>query len=90
MLSFTLDGLSQVSLINIMGSSPDKADIKFLEPEDLDMFVEWQQRTFEVQVANHELLGHGSGKLLMERADGTLNFDKDLINPFTGKPVETW
>jgi len=44
-----------------------------------------------VQVANHELLGHGSGKLFKEEADGTKNFDpKKVINPLTGKPVSSW
>lgn len=38
----------------------------------------------------HELLGHGSGKLLKENPDKTLNFDAKLINPLTNKPVETY
>lgn len=37
-----------------------------------------------------ELLGHGTGRQLQENADGTFNFDRDLINPLTGKPVESW
>lgn len=36
-----------------------------------------------MQVANHELLGHGSGRLLTED-------DRNVINPLTGKPIESW
>jgi dipeptidyl-peptidase-3 len=39
-------------------------------------------------VANHELLGHGSGKLFQEKEDGTKNFDPEkIVNPLTGKKV---
>lgn len=34
--------------------------------------------------------GHGTGKLLQESADGKLNFDRALVNPLTGKPIESW
>ncbi|EKX44157.1 hypothetical protein GUITHDRAFT_109941 [Guillardia theta CCMP2712] len=44
-----------------------------------------------VQVAIHELLGHGSGKLLKEGSDGALNFDKNKVkHPFTGNSIETF
>ncbi len=41
--------------------------------------------------AIHELLGHGSGKLLSETSLGVYNFDRDNhpSNPITGKAVET-
>lgn len=45
---------------------------------------------FFIQVGLHELLGHGSGKLLGEDSDNKLNFDVNLINPLTNKPVETY
>jgi len=40
----------------------------------------------------HELLGHGTGKLLIETQEGECNFDRTNppISPLTGKPVSTW
>jgi dipeptidyl-peptidase-3 len=37
-------------------------------------------------VGLHELLGHGSGKLLHRAADGKLNYPSTLLDPLTGKP----
>ena len=42
------------------------------------------------QVGLHELLGHGSGKLLSESPDGSLNFSSDLLDPETGAPIASW
>jgi dipeptidyl-peptidase III len=44
-----------------------------------------------IVTAIHELLGHGTGKLLAETA-GMYNFDGENLptNPLTGKAIETW
>lgn len=54
-------------------------EITFIHPDDLDLYNEWDSRAFELQVANHELLGHGSGKLFQEAADGSKNFDPEKV-----------
>jgi dipeptidyl-peptidase-3 len=40
----------------------------------------------------HELLGHGTGKLLAETSPGVFNFDSDKvpISTLTNKPVQSW
>ncbi|KAI9780925.1 MAG: hypothetical protein M1816_002617 [Peltula sp. TS41687] len=45
-----------------------------------------------IVTAIHELLGHGTGKLLTETASGMYNFDRENLptNPLTGKAIETW
>ena len=63
-------------------------ELTFIHPDDVDLFNRWDSRAFELLVANHELLGHGTGKLFKENADGTRNFDPaKIINPLTGKPM---
>ena len=48
---------------------------QYLAAEDLDLYNKYDNTAFELQVANHELLGHGTGKLFQEDANGKLNFD---------------
>lgn len=45
-----------------------------------------------VTTSIHELIGHGSGKLLSETAPNVYNFDKDHppTNPLTGQAVKSW
>lgn len=40
----------------------------------------------------HELLGHGTGKLLAETSPGVYNFDSNNLptNTLTGKPIQSW
>ena len=56
------------------------------------MFTKHRDAAFEVQVGIHELLGHGTGKLLQETSSDVYNFDiKDPpLNPVTNKKVATW
>lgn len=50
-------------------------ELTFIKSEDKELYEAWEDRAFELQVANHELLGHGSGKLFTEDEQGKLNFD---------------
>ena len=86
-------GFKNVSLGNILSASA-KASAKhpptFIKSEDRGIFEKYQSDSFEVQVGIHELLGHGSGKLLCQIEDG---FNFDIENPPTGldgKPVSTY
>ncbi|KAF8502555.1 aflatoxin-detoxifizyme [Hysterangium stoloniferum] len=84
-------GFKNVSLANILAAKAPNEVLTFIHPDDLEMYNKWDSKTFEVQVANHELLGHGTGKLLQEDADGRLNFDPEkTINPLTGEKVTSW
>ncbi|SCV03757.1 LANO_0G06062g1_1 [Lachancea nothofagi CBS 11611] len=85
-------GFKNVSLGNILSSSlGSKTPITFVTQEDRKILEKFQTDSFEVQVGIHELLGHGSGKLLSELEDGTFNFDRE--HPplgLDGKPVTTY
>ncbi|KAJ9657449.1 hypothetical protein H2198_004324 [Neophaeococcomyces mojaviensis] len=40
----------------------------------------------------HELLGHGTGKMMVEEREGEFNFDYERppLNPLTEKPIDSW
>ncbi|KAG8859362.1 hypothetical protein FRB96_004577 [Tulasnella sp. 330] len=88
-LTFATGGIP-AGINNILAAKAPNEEITFIHPDDLALYKEWDTRAFELQVANHELLGHGSGKLFQEDSDGKFNFDKKTINPLTGKPVTSW
>jgi dipeptidyl-peptidase-3 len=56
------------------------------------VYQKYRDSAFEVQVGIHELLGHGTGKLLQETEPGKFNFDvkSPPISPITNKPVSTY
>ncbi|KAG5898542.1 hypothetical protein JTB14_012441 [Gonioctena quinquepunctata] len=80
------EGFKNVSLGNVIPASYQFAVTPFLTKNDADLLQKWRVPAFELQVGLHELLGHGSGKLLMKKPDGTFNFPPNLLDPLTGKP----
>ncbi|KZP31688.1 aflatoxin-detoxifizyme [Athelia psychrophila] len=84
-------GFKNVSLANILAAKSPNEELTFIHPDDVELYNKWDSKAFELQVANHELLGHGSGKLFQEDADGKKNFDPEkVINPLTGKHITSW
>ncbi|KAL9578892.1 MAG: hypothetical protein Q9212_005427 [Teloschistes hypoglaucus] len=85
-------GFKNVSLGNVLGAKAPHEPIPFIHPDDLDLYRNNRDLAFEVQVGIHELLGHGTGKLLQETSPGTYNFNHSSppLSPLTNKPITTY
>jgi dipeptidyl-peptidase-3 len=86
------EGFKNVSLGNVLSAKAPNEKIPFISEADLSIYQKYRDAAFEVQVGIHELLGHGTGKLLQETEPGKYNFDvsKPPISPITNKPISTW
>jgi dipeptidyl-peptidase III len=64
----------------------------YIHPSEVEAFTPAADVCRFIGTAIHELIGHGTGKLLTETAPGKFNFDhKDPpISPVTGKHIQTW
>ncbi|KAL7663878.1 Dipeptidyl peptidase 3 [[Candida] zeylanoides] len=89
-------GFKNVSLGNVMLANPKNPRkeevVTFIEKSLGDKFKKYRDEAFEVQVGLHELLGHGTGKLLQEVSEGVFNFDREAhpeIKTYY-KSTETW
>ncbi|EGR29751.1 hypothetical protein IMG5_149350 [Ichthyophthirius multifiliis] len=82
------EGFKNVNLQNIYGT-PKLENIIFSTQENANLMCKYYKPSLFLIVALHELLGHGTGKLLQKDKDGKLNFDKNLKNPFTNENINT-
>ena len=83
------EGFKNVNLGNIVSALKKPSNkTNYVSKGDHELIHEWELKSYEVQVAFHELTGHGSGKLFTRNKNGTFNFDETVKNPLTGKPVE--
>jgi dipeptidyl-peptidase-3 len=64
----------------------------FVDEAERATFLLHDFHSLRVKIALHEMLGHGTGKLLTVQANGEANFDveKPPTSPLTDKAVTTW
>jgi dipeptidyl-peptidase-3 len=64
----------------------------FVDASELDAFHKTKFTAYYWWVVLHELLGHGTSKLLQEGPEGVYNFDikNPPVNPLTGEPITSW
>jgi len=79
-------GFKNISLHNIITNSfitnSDK-QIDYLSVSDSELYKKYIITAYEIQVAGHELLGHGSGKLFYQYKNKLYNFDRELLPDIT-------
>lgn len=63
----------------------------FIRDEDMEEYKTHQSQCFTLNIAVHELIGHGCGKFLEEK-DTSANFNLDQLplNPLTNQPITSW
>lgn len=64
----------------------------FLDPSEAEVFQKHKYPAYYWWVVLHELLGHGTGKMMIQESKNQYNFDinNPPINPLTGEPITTW
>ena len=54
----------------------NETKVSFVSEEDGNYIKKLKLKSYKVKVALHELLGHGSGKILRKDKDGKFNFEE--------------
>jgi dipeptidyl-peptidase-3 len=64
----------------------------FIDPGEVKIFHKHKFPAYYIWVVLHELLGHGTGKMMTQSDQTHFNFDIDNrpIDPLTGKAISSW
>ncbi|KAL3437122.1 peptidase family M49-domain-containing protein [Aspergillus tetrazonus] len=83
-------GFKNIVLANRLSANNNpELPCHWIEPSELKQFKRTTHIVRFLTTAIHELIGHGTGKLLSETSPGVYNFDQQNppISPLTGTPV---
>ncbi|KAH8590734.1 dipeptidyl peptidase III [Bisporella sp. PMI_857] len=74
-----------------LNNSPNRP-CYYVHHSEAEVYMSCAHEIRFVGTAIHELIGHGTGKLLVETAPGEYNFDHENlpISPVTYEPITTW
>ncbi|KAK9610168.1 hypothetical protein V6Z98_010137 [Aspergillus fumigatus] len=87
------DGFKNIIFANRMIAESQRArGIHMIHESERKVFQEHRFTAYYIWVVLHEILGHGTSKLLQEDSQGHFNFDREHppLNPLTGKPIDSW
>ncbi|KAI0533760.1 dipeptidyl peptidase III [Xylaria digitata] len=86
-------GFKSIVYTNRMSANADpNGPLHWIYPSESQGFRKVYHVLRFITTSIHELLGHGTGKLLAETSPSVFNFDSDKvpINTLTGSPVQSW
>ncbi|KAH2666498.1 hypothetical protein KXV79_006076 [Aspergillus fumigatus] len=87
------DGFKNIIFANRMIAESQRArGIHMIHESERKVFQEHRFTAYYIWVVLHEILGHGTSKLLQEDSQGHFNFDREHppLNPLTGKSIDSW
>ncbi|KAI1736227.1 peptidase family M49-domain-containing protein [Xylaria scruposa] len=85
-------GFKSVIIANRMVAESTAMQWPFIPAEEMELFQKHKYPAYYWWVVLHELLGHGTGRMMIEQSVGMFNFDfsNPPLNPLDGKPIQTW
>ncbi len=86
------DGFKNVIVANRMFAESQAKQYPFIDASEVKQFTKHKFAAYYWWVVLHELLGHGTGRMMVETTEGKFNFDTKSppMNPITGEPISCW
>jgi dipeptidyl-peptidase-3 len=86
------DGFKNVIISNRMMAESEAEPYPFIDDSEFETFKKHKFAAYYWWVVLHELLGHGTGKMMVETKDGRFNFDVNSppVSPLTNQPITSW
>ncbi|KAI0885173.1 dipeptidyl peptidase III [Annulohypoxylon maeteangense] len=85
-------GFKNVIVANRMIAESTAIQWPFIEDSEMEVFQKHKYPAYHWWVVLHELLGHGTGKMMIEEPANKFNFDpmNPPASPLNGKPIKSW
>lgn len=85
-------GFKNVIIANRMAAESQCKQYPFIPVSEAEKFKEHKFPAYYWWVVLHELLGHGTGRMMVQKGEGQFNFDIENppVNPLSGKPIASW
>ncbi|KAI1331974.1 peptidase family M49-domain-containing protein [Xylariaceae sp. FL0255] len=85
-------GFKNVIIANRMVAESTAIQWPFIPDDEMELFKKHKYPAYYCWVVLHELLGHGTGRMMTEESPGKFNFDIDNppLSPLDGTPIKTW